>query len=42
VVEFNKVDAKFANNIGSLFEGEWFYDALEYLPCTPFNLGRKR
>jgi len=34
VVEFNKADAKFASIIGSPFEGEWYYDALEYAPCT--------
>jgi hypothetical protein len=36
-VEFNKADAKFAGIIGSPFEGEWFYDALEYAPSTPYN-----
>jgi hypothetical protein len=37
VVEFNKADAKFAGIIGSPFKCEWFYDALEYAPITPYN-----
>jgi hypothetical protein len=36
-VEINKADAKFEGSIGSPFEGEWFYDAIEYVPCTPYN-----
>ncbi len=37
VVEFNKADAKFAGIIGSPFEGEWYFNALEYAPSTPYN-----